>query len=215
MNEPRRSFRRVGAEQRKEALINATLMLMANGGPEAVTIRAIADEAEVTQGLIRHYFSSKEALINAAYERHMALMETQVCLGASQEQGSARQRLLAFVQASLRPPVVDSKAVALWAGFIHMIRKDGRMRSTHQRTYFQFRDHLEGLIAEAMHEAGRAPDATTLRHYAIACNAVLDGLWLEGSALPDAFAADELVTIGGISIGAILNLSLDPTETRV
>ena len=36
---------------------------------------------------------------------------------------------------------------------------------------------------------------------AIACNAVIDGLWLEGGTLPDAFGPDELVQIGIRSSG--------------
>ena len=47
------------------------------------------------------------------------------------------------------------------------------------------------------------------RRPAIACNAVLDGLWLEGGALPDAFDADELVRIGLSWVGAILGMTLE------
>ena len=47
-----------------------------------------------------------------------------------------------------------------------------------------------------------------LRQLAIACNAVIDGLWLEGSTLPDAFAKGELVRIGMRSVGAILGIDL-------
>lgn len=213
MSEPRRAFQRVGAEQRKDALIGATLKLMAKGGPEAATIRAVADEAEVTLGLIRHYFSSKEELINAAYERHMANLMAMTCEIDFKEIKSAKQQLGIFVRAALTPPAVDPEAISLWAGFIHMIRRDERMWATHERTYYQLRDHLEGLVSAALYEAGSPPDATSLRRYAIACNAVLDGLWLEGGALPEAFDKDELVDIGLASISAILNLPLGPVET--
>jgi hypothetical protein len=42
----------------------------------------------------------------------------------------------------------------------------------------------------------RPADEATLRAHAIACNAVIDGLWLEGSALPEAFAPGEVERIG-------------------
>ena len=70
------------------------------------------------------------------------------------------------------------------------------MRAIHARTYRDFRDRLEGLIAAALAEAGRPADATATRRLAIACNGVIDGLWLEGGALPDAFAPGELAGIG-------------------
>ena len=50
-----------------------------------------------------------------------------------------------------------------------------------------------------------------LRGHAIACNAVLDGLWLEGGVLPEAFAENELTAIGVASVGAILGIPLDAT----
>ena len=211
MAEPRRAFRRAGPEQRKDALIAATLRLMAKDGPEATTVRAIAEEAEVTQGLIRHYFLSKEELINAAYERHMADLLAMVQTGAPENGSSARQRLVGFVEAVLTAPVMDAEAIAIWAGFIHMVKRDERMRATHRRTYLQVRDCLEVLIRGAFEEAGDIPDSATLRRHAIACNAVLDGLWLEGGVLPEAFAEDELTAIGVASVGAILGIPLDAT----
>ena len=210
MAEPRRAFHRAGPELRKDALIAATLRLMARGGPEATTVRAIADEADVTQGLIRHYFLSKEELINAAYERHMANQLAMVQSGASQsEPGSARKRLVGFVEAVLTAPVMDAEAIAIWAGFIHMVKRDERMRATHRLTYLQVRDCLEDLIREVFEEIGEVPDSATLRRHAIACNAVLDGLWLEGGVLPEAFAENELTAIGIRSVGAILGMPLD------
>ena len=50
------------------------------------------------------------------------------------------------------------------------------------------------------------------RRLAIACNAVIDGLWLEGGALPEAFEAGELPEIALQSVGAILGLNLERGE---
>ena len=74
MSQTAPKFRREPAAQRKEALIQATLSLVAEEGVHGATVRAIADRANVTQGLIRHYFSSKEELIMAAYAYHMNAM---------------------------------------------------------------------------------------------------------------------------------------------
>jgi hypothetical protein len=40
---------------------------------------------------------------------------------------------------------------------------------------------------------------------------VIDGLWLEGSALPDGFERDELSEIGLQSVGSIIGLNLNKT----
>lgn len=208
VTDERRKFKRESAETRKESLILATLELVAEQGVRGATVRAIAERAAVTQGLIRHYFSTKEELITAAYEHHMTAMTDQTLAPTTGFTGSARDRLAAFVTASLTPPVVDPRAIALWASFLNKVQHDPQMRATHERTYAYFRDHLEGLIADALAEAGQEPTPARLRQLAIACNAVIDGLWLEGGALPDAFASGELVEIGQQSVAALTGLNL-------
>lgn len=206
----RRKFTREEPESRRADLIAATLDLMAEAGPAETTVRAIAEAAGLSQGMIRHHFLSKEDLINAAYRAHMA----------SQLEGSERDvagatalaRLARFVTASLTPPVVDPRAISLWAAFIHMVRRDPAMRATHEENYLAYRDRLEALIAAAFAEAGRTAGKAELRRLAIACNAVIDGLWLEGGALPDAFAPGEIETIGRASVAALLDLPLGDAE---
>lgn len=208
MRKDRRRFTREDPDSRKEALIRATLSLIAARGPSALTVRAIADEAGVTQGMIRHYFSSKQDLVNAAYQAHMQ-GQTEMSQNARDSGGStAQQRLARMVRASVTPPVADPMALSLWAGFIHMVRRDPAMRITHEKTYLLYRDLLQKMIVAALSEAGRAVDDPEARRLAIACNAVIDGLWLEGGALPDAFGEDELGQIGLDAVGAIIGLTL-------
>ena len=54
----------------------------------------------------------------------------------------------------------------------------------------------------------RTAPVAQLRREAIACNAVIDGLWLEGSALPEGFADGELERIGLTAVGAIIGIDL-------
>ena len=208
----RRKFRREGADQRKEALVRATLELIAEEGVRGATVRAIAERAEVTQGLIRHYFSTKEELVLAAYTRHMGAMTDQAF--ASAVGATAKERLAALLVASVTQPVVDVAAVGLWAGFLNHVRQDARMQEVHARTYHDFRDRLETLISEVLAQDGRAADPGECRRLAIACNAVIDGLWLEGGALPDAFESGELAGIAVQSVGAILGLNLTEAEAQ-
>jgi AcrR family transcriptional regulator len=202
MTGERRKFRREGADSRRQALVLATLDLIAEQGVRGATVRAIAERADVTQGLIRHYFSTKDELVQEAYLAHMAGLTEQTFAGVA-ERETALGRLAALVVASVTPPVVDSASVGLWAGFLNHVRQDARMRAVHAQTYHDFRDRLERLIVAALEEAGQA------RRLAIACNAVIDGLWLEGGALPEAFEPDELTGIALTAVGAILQLDLE------
>ncbi len=200
----RRPYVRDSEENRREALIHATQDLVAEGGPRAATVRAIAARAGVTPGLIRHYFGSKDELSRAAY---VALVDGMTAKGADALEGVGAEpgeRLAAFVAASLRPPVVDAKAVGLWAGYLHQVQADPGLLAQHEAGYLRYRDRLQELIGEL----GRQVPPAQLRQEAIACNAVLDGLWLEGSVLPHGFAPGELVRIGLRSVSAILGYDL-------
>lgn len=210
MGHDRRKFSREPAEARRAALIDATLELVAEKGVRGSTVRAIAERAGVTQGLIRHYFLSKEELITAAYEQHMTGLTELTAALAEQNGGSALERLARFVVASLTPPVVDARSVALWASFLNRVQQDPDMRRIHAKTYADFRGRLETLIATALEEAGTPATPAQLRQLAIAANAVVDGLWLEGGALPEAFDPGELPQIGLRSVSAITGLNLQP-----
>lgn len=200
----RRIYRREGEDIRREALIAAALDLVAEGGPKAATVRAIADRAGVTAGLIRHYFTSKEDLTREAYRRLMERMTDDNAAVLVTAPADPTARLAAFVATSLRPPVTDPVAVGLWAGFLHSVLRDPAMREVHAATYLAYRDLLQSLIAALP----RAAEPDQLRADAIACNAVIDGLWLEGSVLASSFLPGELERIGLASVGAILGVDL-------
>ena len=203
MTGERRKFTREGEERRREALIAAALELIAEGGPGAATVRAIADRAGVTPGLIRHYFNGKEDLTREAYRAMMQGMQADNTAVLEGLPPDAAVRLAAFVAAALRPPVMTPRRMGLWAGFIHQVQRDPEMAAVHAETYLGYRNLLEGLIA-----ALGPNDPSRLRTLAIACNGVIDGLWLEGCALPHHFPADDLPRIGLAAVGAILGHDL-------
>ncbi len=206
MTVDRRPYRRESEETRREALISAALELVAEGGTQAATVRAIADRAGVTPGLIRHYFVSKDELTRAAYHRLMKRLteDSSSALDAFGATWTAQERLATYVASSLCPPVVDPLRLGLWAGFLNATRTDEEMRRIHEQSYLAYRDRLEGLIAALPRDV----DGKRTRADAIACNAVIDGLWLEGSALPEGFASGELVEIGVQAVAAIVGVAL-------
>jgi hypothetical protein len=97
--------------------------------------------------------------------------------------------------------------VGLWAGFLHQVRRDPEMRAVHEATYLAYRNRLEALIL-ALPGHG---DPARSRALAIACNGVIDGLWMEGGTLPESFAPGEPERIGLAAVRAILGL---PAESQ-
>lgn len=52
----------------KEALLRATIVVVARGGLRALTYRAVAAEAGLSHGLVRHHFGTRDQLIAQAME---------------------------------------------------------------------------------------------------------------------------------------------------
>lgn len=205
---PRRKFRREGEERRRHDLIDATLDCVAEHGLEGATVRAIALRAGVTGGLIRHYFPGKEELLQAAYAEIMGRMTEQVKAALVSVDGAPIRRLAAFVKASLVPPVIDARTFSLWASFLGR-GSNPALAAAHRAGYLGFRDEVEALVAEVLAASGREPPKADLRRHAIAINALLDGLWIEGSMAGDDFAPGELVEIGIVAVEKLLGVELD------
>ena len=53
---------------RRKDIVATTSALLASGGPEALSLRKIAEKAGCTIGLINHWFSSKDDLIEAVLD---------------------------------------------------------------------------------------------------------------------------------------------------
>lgn len=66
----------------RERLIEAAVKLFGRDGFGATSVRAVADEAGVSWGLIRFYFGSKEGLLEAAEERVVKGYLDRVAAGA-------------------------------------------------------------------------------------------------------------------------------------
>lgn len=205
----RRKFRREGEERRREQLVSAALDVIASEGADRATVRAIADRAGVTQGLIRHYFLSKDALTRTAYDTHMQRINA-ISFAASDaaEPFGPATMLAAFVTATLLPEALTDTAFGLWTGFVQRVRRDPEMAAIHSANYLAYRDQLEALITRLPAPGGGQRTEAELRRLAIACNAVLDGLWLEGSAWPQGFADGELARIGLDAVSALIDYPL-------
>jgi AcrR family transcriptional regulator len=70
------------AENRRNQLLDLALVLFAERGVENVSIKDLAAEARVAQGLIYYYFESKDALLAAVFQRHNPFPQVQAIIEA-------------------------------------------------------------------------------------------------------------------------------------
>ncbi|MBT9369065.1 TetR family transcriptional regulator C-terminal domain-containing protein [Rhizobium sp. CSW-27] len=202
----RRTFHRASEAERREDLIAATLDCIAEFGIQGATVRQIATRAGVTGGLIRHYFASKDLMMQAAYREVMRMM-SEPAYAAADGDGTAREKLVRFIAGNLTPPVTDPRMLSLWAAFIGHIRVEPEFAAIHRENYIGFLAVLEGLLSAFFAEQGRPIDTQTCRRHAIALNGLIDGLWLEGTLVADMFSENQLADTALTSVERLLGLS--------
>lgn len=202
----RRSYTRASEAERREDLILATLDCIAEVGIQGATVRQIANRAGVTAGLIRHYFTGKDQMLEAAYRAVMDGM-TQTAIEAAREDEAPRARLRRFIIANLTPPVTDSRTLSLWAAFISHIQTDPSFAAIHRDNYLAFLQEVETLLLAFFDERGTALSPKQCRSFAISLNALIDGLWLEGTLTADLFDEHELADAALASVEALLRLT--------
>jgi AcrR family transcriptional regulator len=74
------------AEQRRIQLIDTALTLFAEKGYDRTSIKDLAEAVGVAQGLVYHYFDSKEDLLLAVIDRHNPLPGVRAMLEGIQDQ---------------------------------------------------------------------------------------------------------------------------------
>ena len=155
-------------------------------------MRQVAAEAGVSAGLVRHHFEGMHRLVAETY-RSTGKEIAAVVAAALEAAGSAPEaRLRAFIDASLKPPLLDPERLAVWLAFWSLTRTDPQIHAIHAKVYAGYRRLLEEMIAALAREHGIAIE---VRQSALALTALLDGLWLEHCLDPKTFSAAEAAAI--------------------
>src|SRR5256885_2775370 len=87
---------------RRTAIVRATIRCLARDGYSGLTMKRVAREAGVSQGILHYYFADKRAILVAALETVTADLDRRVAAAQSRRARDPRARLLALVGAGLR-----------------------------------------------------------------------------------------------------------------
>jgi AcrR family transcriptional regulator len=133
-------------DQRRSDIIDVTWELITKGGIEAATMREIANAAGFANGALKHYFPGKEDIIEATYERALAIVTSHIKLDGRRGLGALREMceaampideeritagrvLLIFWQTSLTNQKMYDKYLdhlRSWRGMLHRLIEEGR-----------------------------------------------------------------------------------------
>jgi AcrR family transcriptional regulator len=193
-------FRRQLPQQRRAALIAATIECLKRYGHDGLSIRTISAQAGVSVGLINHHFPNKDELVAAAFSHfNRELVGTLEAAAARADTPGARLR--AFLEASFSPPNLDADVLAVWVVFWGLYRHSRPIQRVQRATYTDYVRLVRGLLADLVGKGteggrGRARGGgANLRLAAIGLTALLDGLWLDWCLEPGKFRPREAVAL--------------------
>jgi AcrR family transcriptional regulator len=175
MTAPPVRFRRQTAGERRQSLIEAAIRCLSRGGIAGFTVDAISSEAGVSRGLINHHFDGIEDLLAAVYAEMTSAMLAAGERALSAE-GTAEQRLVSVLAALFEPPLFSRNTLRAWLALWGETAVNPRLRAAHRKSYDSYRKAMANVIGEIAAARHLTVDSSQL---AIACIALVDGLWIE------------------------------------
>ncbi len=187
---------------RREQIVRATIRCLARDGYTRLTMKRVAREAGVSQGILHYYFADKRAMLAATLEVVARDLDRRVAAAQSRTGRDPRARLRALVRACLevavRRPEYWVVFVEFWGEMLH----DRRLRDLNTEVYARTRRLIGRLIAEGV-RAGRFRAVEPARAAAVVLGLV-DGLSLQLTFDPEAFSVAEATRFCDDALGRYL-----------
>ncbi len=162
-----------GEDGRRRQLIEMTIDSLAERGYVGSTLAEIAGRADVSPGLVAHYFGDKDGLLDAAFRSLTSNLGSSVLTRLRQAAGP-RARVQAIIDANLDAEAFDRRTGTAWLAFWGQSpHTPGLTRSQavyQRRMLSNLRDALAPLLPR--------PEA---KRVAAMIAAMIDGVWLRAA----------------------------------
>ena len=123
---------------RREQIVRATIRCLARDGYAGLTMKRVAAEAAVSQGILHYYFRDKAAMLAAAALRVTADLDRRVAVEARGARG-ARARLRAVIRACLETAVESRDFWTVFIEFWGEALHDRRLAAVNRHAYARAR----------------------------------------------------------------------------
>ncbi len=172
------------APVRREQIVRATIRCLARDGYSGLTMKKVAREAGVSQGILHYYFPDKRAILVAALKEVMTDMDRRVVAEARGARDSWA-RLRAIIGACLEVAETNREFWVVFVEFWGEMMHDKKLLAVNARLYDRVRRIIGRIIAQGT-KAGRFREVETSRAGAVVL-ALVDGLSLQLTFDPGAF----------------------------
>ncbi|MFD5130095.1 TetR/AcrR family transcriptional regulator [Streptomyces olindensis] len=172
--------RQVDYEERRVRIADAVCALIARSGMEAVSLRDVAAEADVSMGAVQRCFRTKEDMLLFALEhvsRHVSERADRRIAAASEPQAAAT--LLWHTLAGVALLDAESKAQAhVWLAFVGHAPASERLSAVLRETYAKLHDLVVWIVRYGQ-DTGEIPRHFDADQEARSLLTVADGLTMQ------------------------------------
>jgi AcrR family transcriptional regulator len=187
---------------RREQIVRATVRCLAREGYTRLTMKKVAREAGVSQGILHYYFADKRAMLTATLDAVSRDLDRRVAAAQSRTGRDAAARLRALVRACLEVAVGRPEFWVVFVEFWGEMMHDRRLREVNAGVYDRTRRLIARLIAEGV-RAGRFRPVNPARAAAVVLGLV-DGVSLQLTFDPKAFDVAEAARFCDDALGRYL-----------
>ncbi|WP_291048234.1 GNAT family acetyltransferase [Herbiconiux sp.] len=170
-------------DDQQQRLSEATWSVLTERGLTGLTLRAVAERAGCSTGLVLHAFPDKKALLlHARDELHARTAATADAAEASG--ASPRDALLAVLFNALAPESGDDDEARVWISFLAAALGDPELAARHTEQNRRFVDRIERLLAACRPDW----DTSRTREEALVLVAQSEGFSTLGAADPETYS---------------------------
>ena len=188
---------------RREQIVRATIRCLAREGYTRLTMKKVAREAGVSQGILHYYFADKRAMLVATLTTVSRDLDRRVAAAQSRTTRDPAARLRALVRACLevavRRPEFWVVFLEFWGEMVH----DRRLREVNAEVYARTRRLIGRLITEGV-RAGRFRAVDPERAAAVVLGLV-EGVSLQLTFDPRAFSVTEAARLCDAALARYLS----------
>jgi TetR/AcrR family transcriptional repressor of bet genes len=176
-------------DRRRQALIKATIAVIARHGASGTTVERVAHRAKVSVGLMNFHFASKERLFQETFHHLSEEYEDVWQRNLRSAGNNPRVRLNQMIESNFDRRIFTREKLAVWFAFWSDAQLRDRYRAAAtrvERRYIQaIEKEIAGLLASPRDAAGIVQPLM----------AMIDGFWLQALLYPRGFVREEAVQV--------------------
>lgn len=175
-------------EQRRQQLIDATMICIARKGLGSTTLGDVAGEAGLSQGIVNLHFESKENLLNETLRYLADEYKTRFNRTLEKSGPGAADKMRALMTLDLSPTILDRRNLAVWFAFWGEVKSRPRYRLVCEESDEYYDSVMRSLCDELIAEGGYSN--ITSAAVATMLTSASNGMWLAYLISPKRFDRD-------------------------